>query len=367
MKKKIAILLVLAMTLASLTACSDSSSSKKKSRDKSKKTKVERDIDDTDVTDDTDDTEPTTEATTTTTAEPEVNIVPTENANITWKDVSSPEGYIKMKIPEGWTATFNNIDTIGYEIKVQDPSQQKSFYFCTSVVSYPSWDNFQYWRKAGKQYGLSLGDTAYISPKSTVESLFENSKNFFGYDTFTILDNLGENGYGGDILKAKAVYGDKEYEGIFTSSLVDIKLYYDQMDWDLASGTTVMLLPQEDFTDWIGVMLQIFASLEFTQDYYQARNRAWQQVYGNSQAIMYYADQISAIIMDSWERSNRSSDITTQAYCDAVLGRDRVYDTTTGNVYYTPVGWMDNYTGTRFQTLSTGSDYYLKPVTGKVT
>jgi hypothetical protein len=158
----------------------------------------------------------------------------------------------------------------------------------------------------------------------------------------------------------------RDYEGIFTSSLVDTPMYYQQMDWDLAAGTTCIMLPVEQFTDWLGVMLQIYASLSFTDAYYTDRNIVWEQTFQTSNYIMYNANQTSDMIMDSWENSNRSSDITSQEYSDATLGRERVYDTETGDVYYADNGWSDSYSGTRYEPVESGSDYYLQPVVGTI-
>ena len=377
MKKKIALLLVLCMALASLAACADTSSGKKSSKSKSSKTKKTEyvDVDDTDPTDETDDTddthatyEPTetTETTVATTTEQIVNIKANANATVKWVDYKSPDGFFTITIPENWKIAYNNIDTIGYEILVADPDQQKVFYFCTSVVGFPSKDNFNYWKKAAKKYGLTIGSKGYISPKATAQSLFENSGHYFDYTNFKLMSKLGDNGYGGDVLQATCDFRGKKSEGLFTSSLVNLKMPYKKMDWDLVSGTTMLLTPVEDFTDWINVLVKIYASLNFTDSYYTARNAVWKQVYGTAKALSYNADQMSAMLMDSWEKSNRSSDISSQAYSDATLGRERVYDTETGDVYYATNGWSDTYTGTRYKPVESGSDYYLKPVTGTI-
>lgn len=390
MKKKLAILLVLCMVLSSLAACADTSSKKKRSKNKTRKTEIIEDTepsiedseptDDTDGPDETDDTyptrdididvtDPTTVATTTTpttTAEPSVKIQPNANTNIKWVKYTSDDGYFTISAPEGWSVRYNNIDTIGYEIYVNDPSGLKNFYFCTSVLSFPSKDNFNYWKKAGKNFGISVPSKAYTSPKATAQSLFENSGSYFNYKNFKIMSKLGSNGYGGDVLQATCELGGKKCEGLFSSSLVDLKMPYKNMDWDMVSGTIILLTPVEDFTDWIGVLGQIFSSLEFTKSYYSARDKVWKQTYGTIKALTYNADQMSAMLRDSWEKSNRSSDITSQAYSDATLGRERVYDTQTGDVYYAKNGWSDGYSGTRYKPVEAGSDYYLKPVTGTI-
>lgn len=368
MKKRIALILALCLVFTSFAACTKTSGrgGRRSSGDDSKSHAGDETTRATDPEPEPSDTTKNDPTPTPAPTEPVVNITPSENTNIEWVTSTCPEGYISIDAPKGWYVSFNNIDTIGYEIIVTAPGSDKCFYFCTSVVGYPSYDNFQYWKSVSEYYGLAIGDKGYISPEATAQSLFENSGWVFGYDNFSIMANLGDNGYGGDVLQATCTIGGRDCEGLFTSSLVDCPMYYDEADWDIVSGTAILVTTTENFTDWIGVLVQIYASLNFTESYYAARNAVWAQVWGTAQAISYNADVMSDMIMDSWEQSNRVHDIENQAYCDAILGRDRVYDTETGDVYYTDIGWSDSYYGTRYEPVTSGSDYYLLPVSGTV-
>lgn len=380
MKKKIALILALCLALTSFSACSSSSKKGSGRSSNDRDSKYDADDDDDDDTGDDDDSEPTRATRETTErkdptptpspvpTEAPVQIKPTENASINWTTYESPDGYFKINVPEGWTVFYHDYDVISYEVVVYDNYAEKFFYFGTSFVSYPSEENFEYWMDVTASYGFETTEYGYISPEATALSLFENSGDRFGYTDFELIDTLGENGYGDYFLQAniKDINNGRQYEGIFTSSLVDTPMYYQQMDWDLAAGTTCIMLPVEDFTDWLGVMLQIYASLEFTDAYYTDRNIVWQQTFQTSNYIMYNANQTSDMIMDSWERSNHVSDISSQEYSDATLGRERVYDTQTGDVYYADNGWSDTYSGTRYEPVTSGSDYYLQPVVGTI-
>lgn len=382
MKKKIALILALCLVFTSFAACTKTSSGKSGGHSGNTHSGSKDNGDDDDDDDDDDDNDRGRETTETTRkhdptatpsptpspapTEPVVNVKPTDNVNIEWVTYTCPEGYISINAPKGWSVNFGNIDTIGYEIIVTAPESDKCFYFCTSVVGYPSIENFQYWQSVAYYYGMSIGEKGYISPEATAESLFENSGWAFGYDDFSIVSNLGDNGYGGDVLQATCTIGGRDCEGLFTSSLIDCPMYYEAADWDIVSGTAILVTTQENFTDWIGVLVQIYASLYFSDAYYAARNAVWAQVWGTAQALSYNANVMSDMLMDSWEQSNRVYDIENQAYCDAILGRDRVYDTQTGDVYYTDIGWSDSYYGTRYEPVTSGSDYYLQPVAGTI-
>ncbi len=374
MRKTIAGALSVIFVLSSCTACSKSSS-KNRSKGKADHSFRVQTLD-TGSDPSVEPTESTPHATTESTTvalptptptEPEINIRPNDNANVRWTTYTSDDGYFTIEAPEGWNVRYINYDVIGYEVYVENPSAEMFFYFATSFVSYPSKENCDYWKEVYKNYRIPVSEGyMFISPEASAQSLFENSSEYFGYNDFTLIDNLGPNGYGGDILKANVMFYGRQYEGIFTSSVIDTPMYYDVMDFDQATGTAYIMLPVEDFTDWIGIFLRIFGSLTFTESYYADRNLVWQQTMAVSQQIMYNADAISNMIMDSWEQSNRISDIQSQEYSDATLGRERVYDPASDEVYYCDSGWYDRHNGTDLQPVTSGSDYYLKPVTGTI-
>ena len=372
MKKRIAVLMALCLAMTSFTACSSSSGGKgRSSREKVDGIKPEANRGTVETTTANEPTETTTDVTRDPTPTPApvektVNFTPNENANINWVTYTSNDGFYTIEAPAGWIVTSFNYDTIGYEVFARDPKGEKMFYFSTSLVGYPSEENFDYWMSVSAEYGFPSYEYGYICPEATPLSLFENSGDFFGYTDFEVIENMGPNGYGGDILKASANYGGRAYEGIYTSSLLDTPMYYQEMDWDLVTGTMVIALPVEDFTDWIDIMFHIYSTLNFTDEYYAARRTAWELTFQTSDTIMFNANATSAMIMDSWENSNRSSDIRSQEYSDATLGRERILDTETGDIYYADNGWSDSYYGSRYEPLAPGSEYYLEPVTGTI-
>ena len=77
-----------------------------------------------------------------------------------------------------------------------------------------------------------------------------------------------------------------------------------------------------------------------------------------SQALSKNAQEISDGIMDSWNKRQTSYDITSQKQSDATLGYERIKDTETGEIYRATNGFMDGYSGTRYQAVS-DSDYTL--------
>ena len=84
-----------------------------------------------------------------------------------------------------------------------------------------------------------------------------------------------------------------------------------------------------------------------------------------SEYIMNNANEISDMIMDSWEQSSRTYDVISQKTSDATLGYERVYDTETNEYYRAEVGFGDWYSGNRYQVVDTDTAY-LSPVSGTI-
>ena len=146
MKKRIALIMALCLVFTSFAACTKTSGrgGRRSSGDDSKSHAGDETTRATDPEPEPSDTTRNDPTPTPAPTEPVVNITPSENTNIEWVTSTCPEGYISINAPKGWYVSFNNIDTIGYEIIVTAPGSDKCFYFCTSVIGYPSYDNFQY-------------------------------------------------------------------------------------------------------------------------------------------------------------------------------------------------------------------------------
>ena len=70
------------------------------------------------------------------------------------------------------------------------------------------------------------------------------------------------------------------------------------------------------------------------------------------------------MIMDSWNKRSSSYDIISQKQSDATLGYERVYDTTTNEVYRAYNGFTDKYNGNRYQPAT--DEMYKSPISGYI-
>ena len=75
----------------------------------------------------------------------------------------------------------------------------------------------------------------------------------------------------------------------------------------------------------------------------------------------------SDLIMEAWESRNKSEDIISQKRSDATLGRERLYDTTTNEIYIADAGFTEKYNnlgGQRYQPIT--DDMYTQGYKGSL-
>jgi hypothetical protein len=294
-----------------------------------------------------------------------VKVKPTANANIEWVDYTSDDGYVSMKIPKGWDVHCVNEDVIIYTVNVLSSDNSSiRFIYTTTDTSYESQDAIDMLMAYGGR------DRAPISTEATTESLFTNSTKYYKYSDFEIIDDLGDNGYGGRILQAKAInrYGEN-IEGIFSAAVIDMGTNYvlgTNVMFDLDEGVVMMIAPEEEFVDWQPVLSKIYESMYFSDSYWRDRNAEWAKISNNASKISQSTRAMSDSVMSSWKARNNSYDIRSQAYSDTTLGRERIYDKETGEIYYAKNGWYDSYSGNRYERIENGSALYNQAVTGTI-
>ena len=194
---------------------------------------------------------------------------------------------------------------------------------------------------------------------------------------FTIIENLGTNVIGGDILRA--TYKDSNntlIQGLFTASVKDIGSYYvnsnimnlfsEKIDvWPLnVYNIILMTAPDSEFNNWESILDNCLSTLEFSDTFVSEFNKEESNVLSTIEANQKVYNEMSDMIMDSWEKRNNSYDIISQKQSDATLGYERVYDTETGEIYKAYNGFTDDYTGSRYQAIT--DDMYTSAIDGYI-
>ena len=300
-------------------------------------------------------------------------------------------GLVSFKYPRGWKVVIPKVDYIHYTFKVYDPKNPTyRFLFMMKLEGFNKSSAAKKWQK--KYYPKSMFAKAPVISKKTTAGFYKIWNQTVKYvnkndlktnylpklNKFKVVQNLGKNGkIGGHILRATFKdSNNKLAQGLFTASVKSAGKYYVNSNvWNLRSkkidvfplnvyNIIMMSAPDEEFNNWQPILDKCIGSIEFSKKFIQGFNKEEKQLMATIQANQRIYDQISDMIMDSWNKRNSSYDIISQKRSDATLGYERVYDTQTGDIYKAYNGFMDDYSGSRYQTIT--DDMYTSAISGYI-
>ena len=317
-----------------------------------------------------------------------VKIVKTEASKVKYETYNN--GLISLQIPKGWKVEIPNVDYIHYSFKVYNPKNPNYMFifslklegFLKSELARSTYANYYPTAIFSQLTPIDPQTTEgfYNAWNGNAKYVNENQLNFnyFPYlNEFNVVENLGKTALGGDIIRATYKNDKGELmQGLFTATVMSAGSYYISTDmWNLWSpqvdvaplnvyNTILMVAPDADFNDWQGILDYCLSTLQFSDKFVNGFYGEESQLMATIQANQKIYDQISDMIMDSWEKRNASYDIISQKQSDATLGYERVYDTETGDVYKAYNGFTDNYKGNRYQPIT--DDMYTKTISGYI-
>ena len=301
-------------------------------------------------------------------------------------------GLVSFEYPKGWKVEIAPADYIHYNFKVYNPDDPDYiFFFGLKFEGYMKSDAARNWQR--KYYPSTMfAKLPAINPQTT-EAFYkvwntavdysnkeEMKYNYFNHlNDFKVVEKLGTNEIGGDILRATYTNDEGELnQGLFTATVKSAGTYYvkenpmslslnaKQIDvWPLMIYNIVyMSAPDAEFVNWQPILDKCLATIEFSQEFINGFNKEEDSVLRTIQANQKIYDQISDMIMDSWEKRSASYDRISQKQSDATLGYDRVYDTTTGDIYKADLDFMDHDWNGKYERVT--DDMYTKPVSGYI-
>ena len=316
------------------------------------------------------------------TKEANVKIREVETKTIKYTDFDN--GLIKMKIPEGWKVDVLG-DYIHYTVKVYDPNRPTyQFFFNLKTEGYNKSEDAKAFQQ--KYYPNDIFAKNPVIADKTPEVFYKifndlgplNNTSSFTFPTltdFTVVENLGTGLLGGDILRATFKDADgKEAEGLFTAYVYDAGPYY--VNENIMSGKQIdiyylsvydaifITAPKDELIEWEDTLNTVASSLEFTDTFMSGFNKEQDAVMQTFQNVRSICNQITAGIMDSWEKRSKTYDIMSQKQSDATLGYERVYDIDTGDIYKAYNGFTDDYDGDRYKTIT--DDMYTEKPSGYI-
>lgn len=317
-----------------------------------------------------------------------VKIVQSENKKIEYEDYDN--GLVSLKIPKGWKVDVAPTDYIHYSFKVYNPNNP-NYMFLFGLKQ----EGFLKSELARSTYQKLYPDAMFsklapIDPQTTeafykvwnenvkLSNETELKQEYFPYlNEFTVIDNLGATTLGGDILRA--TFKDNNgnlMQGLFTSTVMSTGSYYINTDmfnlfsekvdvWPLnVYNIILMTSPDSEFINYEEVLDYCISTITFSDKFMSGFNAEESTLVSTIKANQQVYDEISDMIMDSWEKRNNSYDIISQKQSDATLGYERVYDTETGDIYKAYNGFTDDYQRSRYQSIT--DDMYTSSISGYI-
>lgn len=315
----------------------------------------------------------------------DVKIIPSEAKQL--KLTKYDNDLISMEIPSDW-----KVETAGdythYTFKVYNPKNSAYQIFMNFktegyMKSQEAKNFFE------KYYGSNnLFATMPVLNNQTTEGFYSifnelgliNNTSTFTFpvlSNFTIIDNFGKTLYGGDLLRATFINEhNKEGEGLFTATVKNPGNYYVNSNMaDMFSSkidtyplyvynTIFITTPANELVNWQEVLIKCLNTFEFSEkfvkEFQKEQDNLMQTIKANSKIY----NEISDMIMSSWEAKNKSYDIMSQKESDKTLGYERVYDKENGGVYKAYNGFTDDYSNDRYEKIT--DDMYLKSISGYI-
>lgn len=317
-----------------------------------------------------------------------VKIIKHEASKISYENYDN--GLVSLKIPKGWKVDVAPVDYIHYSFKVYNPNNP-DYMFLFGLKQ----EGFLKSEKARSTYAKYYPDAVFsklaaIEPQTTeafykvwnknvkLSNTTELKTEFFPYlNEFKKIDNLGKTSLGGDIIRANFKNNKNELiQGLFTSTVKSSGTYYINTNiFSLTSpkvdvaplnvyNIILMMAPDNEFNNWQNILDYCISTITFSEKFISGFNKEEANLVASIKANQQIYDEISNMIMDSWEKRNKSYDIISGKQSDATLGYERVYDTYTGEIYKAYNGFTDDYKGNRYK--SATDDMYTKTISGYI-
>lgn len=153
------------------------------------------------------------------------------------------------------------------------------------------------------------------------------------------------NGGRSELVRALFTQNGKVAEGLFTATVAPVMPMTGSPGGGTAYGVLVsgITAPRGEFPHLQEALTRSIGSYSISQDY---ANRCLQQQAATYAGIMRAGQTLretSDIITRGWENRNKTHDILAERRSDTILGKERLYDADTGEVYEFENGFYDRY------------------------
>jgi hypothetical protein len=276
----------------------------------------------------------------------------------------SDGGFFSIKKPEGWriitAGTCSN-----FAFLIRDPSEplRQIFYFGEVGPVYMSEQqkqiDYQYMNMAG--YPIAWIEMPVIDPLTPSNFLknyrlvaqTQTAQNFMPQcpklENLQIISAVPQqspiNGGGTELIRALYTEGGNLGEGLFLVTVAPFMPFTGGPGGGNAYGLMItgITAPKREFRDIENILVKSVESFTISESYVSNCLRQQASIYAGILKAGKTLSEASDIIMQGWEKRNRSDDIIAEKRSDAILGKERLYDPQTGEVYEFKNGFYDRY------------------------
>ena len=275
-------------------------------------------------------------------------------------------GAIAMQVPKGWTMTLAG-DCASLAFVVQDPQEplRKIVFFGMVGPVYQTamqkQIDYQYMSNSG--FPVEWHDMPVVDPL-TPENLLANfpfiassqvARRFMPncprFEQFHVVSStalatpLAAPGARSALIRGVFAENGRAGEGLFSLTTAP----YMPMMGGPGGGTAYGYLlagittPKGELEAWQPLLSRTLASYAVHPDYLRGCLMRSEAVFGAVAEAGKTLRETSDMISRSWESRNRADDILAEKRSDAILGKERLYDPGTGEVYEFENGFYDRY------------------------
>jgi hypothetical protein len=273
-------------------------------------------------------------------------------------------GFFSIDKPLGWKVITAGA-CASFAFLIRDPSQplKQVFYFGEVGPVYLSEQqrqiDYQYMSMGGYPSNWIDMPVVYpLTPGNFLKQfhLIAKSKLAQGFmpqfpclENFKVISSVAQaspmSGATTELVRALFTQGGDLGEGLFLVTVAPMLPFTGGPGGGIGFGFCILGItaPQNEFPTLEATLSKSIASFSFNQSYVQNCMAQQNQTYQGILKAGKTLSEASDIIVQGWENRNKTDDILSEKYSDATLGRERLYDPNTGEVYEFENGFYDKY------------------------
>ncbi|KPJ65009.1 hypothetical protein AMJ44_11430 [candidate division WOR-1 bacterium DG_54_3] len=273
-------------------------------------------------------------------------------------------GFFSIDKPNGW-----NVITAGacasFAFLIRDPSEPLRQIFCFGEVGpvYLSVQqkqiDYQYMNMGG--YPCTWIEMPVVNPLTPGNFLAQfhriartqTAQNFMPQcprlENLQVISEVSQpspiSGGSTQLVRALFTQGGDLGEGLFLVTVAPVLPFTGGPGGGLGYGFSItgITAPKREFRNIENTLVKSIESLNISQSYVNNCLAQQASTYAGILKAGKTLSETSDIIMQGWENRNKVHDIVAEKTSDAILGKERLYDPNTGEVYEFENGFYDKY------------------------